>query len=857
MKKSKILKISAIALGVTAIAAPLIATFSGALKTSYQTAPYSDTGDEIGLQNYVNYKSKQPTTYASISDLSTQQKDWRVDLYDHLVKTNTITKEPSLVKSGFDGTVSDIDPSSIGTQIGIWASGSQDKSFEFTQWIDNQAPFIPFAQPGLDNKVYNVVKKGVLPVHGLNSPENYRDWVSDTSVFPNADASIKWTGAANPFKNTKVPLSVGFVDSPTSTYFQSVLTALVTWRTIYTKDSTTNTYKTEAKMYLEGAKEIAIKYPNKNDGAKVADKKIKVENGVIDLDQAKQDMLANGGADSVEFTINTNLKWYDKDGNDKGNLSAKDFMAGLIAYYNSCQLSFNANSYFFDLAGIDFKGTLTANGLSENDHNLDKDSKMNDDKFVLKIGNTKNSSFLDILTKEYFFALPYKHPKTKEYIKPISDYTVEKNSQNKIKVTRNTKGNYSIDPQATDWNSVYGGGNQQTNPDVWSSSAYRISSSTLPETRFTRNDNYFTALNNAINSSVESPKNTNKVWNKDKTIKEFILVTGGDNEPTSPEVTYDAFRSGTYDYAPVPSTRQISAITTYGGNGADGKELITQPPSKAPQAQTMNYNTNIWGPDGKRKSNITEVYENFVKKFNTDGKVIRQGINSMINWVKLANLSFSNIGAYDYIQSIVPYGQLHDQYETMRKTSNNQSNIKGGMPLTGATLQTFENMKNSSDYDINNKVTKAIKDDFEKALDNIGATKQNPLVLDFRTLHSVYSSGQTAYLQKLTSIIDGISNGRIRFNLISRTNKSLTDWYYNKNSPMGSFFWSPDYNDVGTWVGLFFEMKPSEPGKNEAGPKDNNEIYNGYQGAYGVATLWSQLYKEIVEAKKNSMSSQL
>lgn len=853
MKKSKILKISAIALGVTAIAAPLIATFSGALKTSYQIAPYSDTGDEIGLQNYVNYKPKQPTTYASTSNPSTQQKDWRVDLYDHLVTTKTIKKEPDLIKSGSAGTVSDIDPSSIGTQIGIWASGSQDKSFEFTQWIDNQAPFIPFAQPGLDNKVYNVVKKGVLPVHGLNSPENYRDWVSDTSVFPNADASIKWTGAANPFKNTKVPLSVGFVDSPTSTYFQSVLTALVTWRTIYTKDSTTGAYKTEAKMYLEGAKEIIIKYPNKNDGTKVADKKIKVENGVIDLDEAKKDMLANGGADSVEFTINQDLWWYDKDGNKQKQLSAKDFMAGLIAYYNSCELSFNANSYFFDLSGVDFKGTLTANGLSEDDHNLDNDSKMSDSKFVLKIGNTKNSSFLDILTKEYFFALPYSHPKAKEYIKPISEYT-DTNYNNQIKVTKNSKGKYSIDPQGTNWDMVYGGGRQQINPDIWSSSAYRISKSFSSETTFTRNDEYFQALNNAINGSSKPTKNTNNVWDKNKTVKEFILVTGGDNEPTSPEVTYDAFRSGAYDYAPVPSTRQISAITTYGGSGADGKELITQPPSKAPQAQTINYNTNIWGPDGKRKSNITEVYENFVKKFNTEGKVIRQGINSMINWVKLANLSFSNIGAYDYIQSIVPYGQLHEQYEMMRKTSTTQSNIKGGMPLTGATLQTFENMKNSSDYDINNNVTKAIKDDFEKALNSIGATKQNPLVLDFRTLHSVYSSGQTAYLQKLTSIIDGISNGRIRFNLISRTNKSLTDWYYNKNSPMGSFFWSPDYNDVGTWVGLFFEMKPSpEAGKPEAGPEKNNEIYNGYQGAYGVATLWSQLYKEIVEAKKNYM----
>lgn len=861
MKKKKILTIGGISLGVVAIVAPLIASVSGAIKTSYQIAPFSDKGDTIGLKNYVygdnvsNSKGKTNVLNSKVTDAT--QKDWRVDLYDHLVKTKTITEEPSEIKpskNGKGGDVTSIDPTSIGTEIGIWASKGQKESFELTQWIDNQAPYMPFAQAGIDNKVYNVVKKGVLPVHGLNSPENYRDWVSE-----NPNETIKLTGAANPFKNTKVPLSVAFVDSPTSSYFQSILTALITWKTEYTKESDGG-YKTSANMYLEGAKDITIKYAGKN-GTKsqTSDKKVNITNGKIDIEDAKKAILGdenNGGADSVEFTINRELKWFDPTGKEKASLSARDFMAGLIAYYNSCELSFNANSYFFGLAGIDFKKTLTANNISEINENGHKNYNINsmpEEKFILKLGKTKNSSLLDILTKEYFFALPYNHHKTKEYIRPISEYNTNNNGkQNKIWVIPNGKGGFSIDPQKTEWDKVYGGGNVQNNSDildVWSSAAYRVSRSTLPETTLTRNDGYFDVLNKTANAGKEELK----IWDKTKTIKEIVLVTGGDNEPTSPEVTYDAFRSGTYDYAVVPSTRQLSAIGDYGGKGRDGKVLIEQPPSKAPQAQTINYNTNIWGPDGKRKNNITEVYENFVKKFNTDGKVIRQGINSMVNWVKLANLSFSNIGAYDYIQSIVPYGQLNNQYEEMRKTSSSNPNMKGDMPLTGATLQTFENMKTSNDYDINNKVTKAIKPRFEKALDNIGATRERPLVLDFRTLHSVYSNGQIAYLQKLTNIIDGISNGRIRFNLISRTNKSLTDWYYNKNSPMGSFFWSPDYNDVGTWVGLYFEMKPGKKEQPSAGPNRDNEIYNGYQGAYGVATLWSQLYYELVKAKKNSM----
>lgn len=855
MKKKKLFKTVVLAGMVGAVAVPSTVLLSSCVSSTFNRAKYKDfTGSDINL-NFGLQNINDPNGLNAKETYS-----WKTNLYDYLVTTGTI-----IPKTGADEvdvntvSVSDINFKALGTQIGIWASQNEEQGFALAQWIDNQIPFIPFVQSGLDYRGYKVATKGLHPITSLNGSQTYRDWFVDNG----ANSTIKYTAAANPLSNQNVPLGIGFVDAPTSTYFQSAQLGWVTWQTVgqYQFDDEGNLISSpSAKLMLEAAKEIRMIDKDGNDvevfkegeKSKQDSTKTTVSNGEIDVELAQKAMQK---AEKVEFTINDQLKWYDKNGNVMDTISSKDFLYSLIGYYNSSNLDFNTNGYFFDLAGIDFEKTLE---LNESKYNGSNGWSIKDtNKFTYSIGTTKNGSFLDIMTKEYFFAIPSgydqktKTTKIGEIIKPLEQYVEANNVNNKIKIsdTINNKNQlvHVVDKQKTNFSDIYGGGLQDGDGlNVWSAGPYRVASvnRNAGEVVFIKNQGYFNTLTNFTNPSFPNATQVNEV-------NLSIGVSNG-NPPTQ-EVAYDNMKSGNSQYAIVPESRKRDAISSFNTSGTGAYSLIIEPGSRAPQSQTINYATNIWDENGNRKSNITPVYENFVKKFNTAGLKIRQGISNLINWSRLAQVGYTG-GERDYIQSVVPYGYLDktsgvsspvSQYQLIRDANQTY----GGMPLTGIIAQNYNAMYSTSTYDMNNAFTEQIEKDFFAALDEIGATKTNPLALDFRTLHSTYTQTQTAYMNRLKKTIEGISDGRITFNLIARTNQSLSDWYYNKNSPMGSFFWSPDYNGIGTWVGLYFEV-----GKGATGPTDS-ALYSGYQGSYGVATLWKPLFDTIVAAKKASPST--
>lgn len=850
MKKRKVFKGLVLAGMIGAVAVPSTVMLSSCMSSTFNRAKFKDFSQSNINLNFGEQNITDPNGLNA-----TETYTWKTNLYDYLVSTNTIIPKTEGGKVDINTvSASDINYSALGTQIGIWASQNQEQGFALTQWIDNQIPFIPFIQSGLDYRGYKIAKKGLHPITSLNGSQTYRDWFTENG----ANDSIKYTAAANPMANQNVPLGIGFVDAPTSTYFQSAQLAWVTWQTDgeYKFDDNGELIASpKANLMLEAASKI--KFIDK-DGKEVEvfeegavskqDNKTKtVDKGVINQELAQKAMQTT---EKVEFTINKSLKWYDKNGKEMSTVSSKDFLYGLIGYYNSSSLKFNTNGYFFDLAGIDFAKTLEANGAKWDSNSLSY-SVNSEDTFTYSIGSTKNGSFLDILTKEYFFAVPSnydsitKTTKIGEIIKPLSEYTDVNNNKNKVQIAKTVSGSkttYAVDKQKTIFSNIYGGGLQDgTGLDVWSAGPYRVASvnRNAGEVIFRKNQGYFDTLTNFNNSSIPNGQQVNEI---------NLIIGVSNGNPPSQEVAYDNMKSGSAQYAIVPDSRKMNALQSFNTNGDGGYTLIIEPGSRAPQSQTINYATNIWDENGNRKSNITPVYENFVKKFNTSGLKIRQGISNLINWSRLSQVGYSD-GSRDYIQSSVPYGYLdrtnddgsiESQYQIIRDSNKTY----GGMPITGIIAQNYNAMYNTATYDMNNAFTEQIEKDFFAALDDIGATKENPLALDFRTLHSTYSQTQTAYMNRLKKTIEGISGGRITFNLIARTNQSLSDWYYNKNSPMGSFFWSPDYNGIGTWVGLYFEVE-----EGATGPIDS-ELYSGYQGAYGVATLWKPLFDTIVAAKK-------
>ncbi|MDE6289281.1 MAG: hypothetical protein K2L64_00785 [Ureaplasma sp.] len=111
-----------------------------------------------------------------------------------------------------------------------------------------------------------------------------------------------------------------------------------------------------------------------------------------------------------------------------------------------------------------------------------------------------------------------------------------------------------------------------------------------------------------------------------------------------------------------------------------------------------------------------------------------------------------------------------------------------------------DNFTYSQKNDYLNSLKKQVNDVFNEY------KKQNPnpeLVLDFRTLKSSMTPGELNYFTELKKAMLGI-NENLSINLIPRSPVSVQEGFYQRNSDMVSFYWSPDYNDIGTWLTYMF-----------------------------------------------------
>lgn len=97
-----------------------------------------------------------------------------------------------------------------------------------------------------------------------------------------------------------------------------------------------------------------------------------------------------------------------------------------------------------------------------------------------------------------------------------------------------------------------------------------------------------------------------------------------------------------------------------------------------------------------------------------------------------------------------------------------------------------------------------LKEQVNQVFNEYKNINSNPeLVLDFRTLKSSMTPGELNYFTELKKSMLGI-NPNLSFNLIPRSPVSVQEGFYQRNSDMVSFYWSPDYNDIGTWLTYMF-----------------------------------------------------
>lgn len=661
------------------------------------------------------------------------------------------------------------------------------------------------------------------------------------------------------FESSKTPLGATFIDAPTTTNFNSVYGRLTNyftngdWEFNTSENGSEPTLKSQptSNLRMELANKIVIYYQD-TPTTPVLENANTEKQFVIDLNNGNNGFI-NGTkyfdsntigqylvkANKVEFHLNTNFSWLDKNGQEKQKLNPKDFLYGLKAYKYSIDLGFNRNGYFLDLSGIDYQKTI--------DYNTD--DKMKNNTFTYVIGNTKSPYLLDILSKQYFFPMPHTHP---EAILTLP----ENNENDKGPIKKNKNG--TIDANATNWSKVYGG-DQVNDLDVWFLGPYYISSISLQDVVFQKNKNYFEQLKDEYKDSSKK---------LDKVILKY--------KAGSPEVMYNRFKSGEFSYVNVPAAQAQDAIRNfYDQKNPNNSALIPMPAPKTSQGTYISYNMQIYNDNHLKElvdgnQTATKNWEKFIKKFHTaDGLNIRKGINQVINWARLAEAKYG-IGLKDFYLSSIPYG-VYDPVNNATSTDNQTPGTKeefynqiakDNSKFPGIIGGRYNKMKSSSElwFDDNNgdEQDKSIRQTMIKSLTNLGFSNTNPLTMEFWTLSQTNDPTDLAYYQQLEKAISNVTNNIIQFKYVPFNSRSLQKVYYSKSATSGSMLWGPDYNGLGTWVGIFFSYEFDKNGDPKVMVNVDNQQEEGFDNlkpSYHLANLWLSLYKELNKTTTNSDSA--
>lgn len=129
---------------------------------------------------------------------------------------------------------------------------------------------------------------------------------------------------------------------------------------------------------------------------------------------------------------------------------------------------------------------------------------------------------------------------------------------------------------------------------------------------------------------------------------------------------------------------------------------------------------------------------------------------------------------------------------------------------------------------VKNDYLAQVKSDVKAKLDEY--EKTNPdfkqLKLQFITLRSAPSDQERLYFNELNLALQNI-DPRLSFEMLDRTDTTLQQGYYEKNTEMVMFLWSPDFNSVQTWLKYMF------------------------QDSYQVANFWPPVWKEIMKTESD------
>ena len=647
-------------------------------------------------------------------------------------------------------------------------------------------------------------------------------------------------------KDNNSPLNPSFNNSPISTFAGSVVYNLVTYETTTdTSNDLEGTSKFKDTLMLEGASQIEIFKDEAQ--MKTYDKLVKEgkqketkpgENGPYTFvagtpleDQEHYDVAISSGT-VYRFKINTENKWVDNNGKIMGSLSSKDFERGIESYSLASSLKYNRNGYFLDLMGLNVGKTVSYQKednkyaeVTSPEYDINNYANKNDDTFTVYI-DTPYPYTLDLLSKEYFAAIPHNNDKVKN---------INISEGSPIKYTYDDTKKYKLDTTNTDFNKIYGSGDiTNFHKGVWYASSYYIPHFTSTQIIFEINPIYFEHIGKNLQNG------------KEEKIKTIIASFGSGTIDTY----YELFKSGQNDYlASVPATKKSEAVKLFKD---DGLELFKN--SKIPQSNYITFTPKAYVLNGTsfvpNKHVSGKNVANFINNWSSkDNLIVRAGIAGLINHRALSSINLPSSG--DFQLSSVPYGNFEGYYEQVSKM---KSTFLGGLPRkyedysqepeyifsTGFTLPVYTYAKSGITIE-NVQVDRKV---FVQSLKNLGFSASNPLNINAKFGEGSFTSNYNNYLNQLKLSLSKLSDGIIQFNVNGRNgaNPTFKEWYGEQSSDVGFSYWSPDYNGVGTWL----------EASNLLGTLNyNGESYEGYTQS-NSHNSWNTYFQAMVTAVKLS-----
>lgn len=660
---------------------------------------------------------------------------------------------------------------SINKNTGKIENYKPSQVIELVNTLNYNPNIIPFIGDGPESKNPKLVRYGANAPENPKAYSNTRDWFLQTDNngdYPFKKDVFSWQTKTDPFAQNITAWNPTFTEN-TSQLGKPTFVNLFSWTTVNNPTETI----IDTELVAEGTNENAgEKFENEIDNiikwlaaggtipstpgelvpgtdniytVKLTDAGgvTAPTNCILVASQEKSGKTIYTPRWQFDFPIRP-IQWVDSKGKpiSEQYLSPRDFWAGWKGYKVSCDGGLSHNSYFIDMLGVDMNTTLSygekqindGKYVNKDDSNLKDPTKW--EKFTIFMNNPTlpGQTCKDILTNQYFGALPYSNEKVQNIV----------GKDSKIKYTSEGK----IDKNTTfGGNQIYGSGlATESYRDLWYASPYIVGECNQSSFTLTLNEKYFEYfkdeasqastkgnLNKYLQFNLETnaPFGPNGEMVKIKKMKNINVSYLSYNIKT----TFDQFKNGARDMAEIPSNEMSALGIPVNGETNNSiqnpltKDIYSPLVAQENKTNLIPYNTNVFTTTTTRQginvyqAQLTEQAKD--KGIDTSKWAVVPGeidqYGNTITWKPIAIDANVQNGVVPEIGDLQPILKEHipsQYYDLIVKNYNSNAkmsqlidiftNKKWGTEINGQRINGPEDILNFSSIIIRNTINNAI-----------------------------------------------------------------------------------------------------------------------------------------------------